>query len=70
MLRYEVKVLVERESQKGMVIGKGGAVIREAGTQAREELEALFGAHVHLDTKVKVDRDWQRRAHALDRLGF
>jgi GTPase len=70
VLRYEVKVLVERESQKGMVIGKGGAVIREAGTRAREELEALFGAHVHLDTKVKVDRDWQRRAHALDRLGF
>jgi GTP-binding protein Era len=70
VLRYEVKVLVERESQKGMVIGKGGGVIREAGTQAREELEALFGAHVHLDTKVKVDRDWQRRAHALDRLGF
>jgi GTP-binding protein Era len=70
VLRYEVKVLVERDSQKGMVIGKGGAVIREAGTLAREELEALFGAHVHLDTKVKVERDWQRRSHALDRLGF
>ena len=70
VLRFEVKVLVERESQKGMVIGKGGAVIREAGTLAREELEALFGAHVHLDTKVKVERDWQRRSHALDRLGF
>jgi GTP-binding protein Era len=53
-----------------MVIGKGGAVIKEAGTLAREELEALLGAHVHLDTKVKVERDWQRRAHSLDRLGF
>ncbi len=70
VLRYEVRVLVERESQKGMVIGKGGAVIREAGTLARLELEALLGVHVHLETKVKVDRDWQRRAHALDRLGF
>jgi GTP-binding protein Era len=70
ILRFEVRVLVERESQKGMVIGKGGAVIKEAGTQARQELEALLGAHVHLDTKVKVERDWQRRAHALDRLGF
>jgi GTP-binding protein Era len=70
VLRYEVKVLVERDSQKGMVIGKGGAVIREAGTLARAELEALFGAHVHLDTKVKVERDWQRRSHALDRLGY
>jgi GTP-binding protein Era len=70
VLRYEVKVLVERDSQKGMVIGKGGAVIKEAGAAARHELEALFGARVHLETKVKVERDWQRRTHALDRLGF
>ena len=63
-------MLVERESQKGMVIGKGGAVIKEAGTLAREELEALLGAQVFLDTTVKVERDWQRRAHALDRLGY
>jgi GTP-binding protein Era len=70
VLRFEVKVLVERESQKGMVIGKGGAVIKEAGTLAREELEALLGVQVFLDTAVKVERDWQRRAHALDRLGY
>jgi GTP-binding protein Era len=70
VLRYEVKVLVERDSQKGMVIGKGGRVIKEAGTLAREELEALLGAPVFLDTSVKVERDWQRRAHALDRLGY
>jgi len=70
VLRFEVRVLVERESQKGMVIGRGGSVIKAAGTQARAELEALFGAHVHLETKVKVERDWQRRAHALDRLGY
>ncbi len=70
ILRYEVRVLVERESQKGMVIGKGGVVIKQAGMLAREELEALLGAPVFLDTKVKVERDWQRRAHALDRLGY
>jgi GTP-binding protein Era len=70
VLRYEVRVLVERDSQKGMVIGKGGAVIKDAGTLARHELEALLGARVHLDTKVVVERDWQRRAHALDRLGY
>jgi len=70
VLRYEVKVLVERDSQKGMVIGKGGAVIKEAGTLAREELEALLGTQVFLDTAVKVERDWQRRAHSLDRLGY
>jgi GTP-binding protein Era len=70
VLRFEVKVLVERESQKGIVIGRGGAVIKEAGTDARRELEALLGAQVFLDTSVKVERDWQRRAHALDRLGY
>ena len=70
ILRYEVKVLVERDSQKGMVIGKGGVVIKQAGMLAREELEALLGAPVFLDTKVKVERDWQRRAHSLDRLGY
>jgi GTP-binding protein Era len=70
VLRYEVRVLVERDSQKGMVIGKGGQVIKQAGTLAREELEALLGAPVYLETSVKVERDWQRRAHALDRLGY
>jgi GTP-binding protein Era len=70
VLRFEVRILVERESQKGMVIGKGGAVLKEAGTLARRELEALLGARVHLATQVKVEKDWQRRSHALDRLGF
>jgi GTP-binding protein Era len=70
VLRYGVVVRVERDSQKGIVIGKGGTVIRDAGTKARKELETLLGARVYLETKVKVDPDWQRRAHALDRLGL
>jgi GTP-binding protein Era len=70
ILRFRVVVRVERDSQKGIVIGKGGTVIRDAGTEARRELETLLGAHVHLDTTVRVDRDWQRRAHTLDRLGL
>jgi GTP-binding protein Era len=70
IVRLRAQILVERESQKGIVIGKGGAVLKEAGTKAREELEALLGARVYLETKVKVERDWQRRAHSLDRLGF
>jgi GTPase len=45
-------------------------VIKEAGTAARLELEALFGTRVHLETHVKVDKDWQRRPDALDRLGL
>lgn len=70
ILRYRVVVRVERDSQKGIVIGKGGAVIRDAGTKARHELEVLLGARVYLETRVRVDPDWQRRAHALDRLGL
>ena len=56
-----VTIRVERESQKGIVIGKGGAVLKEACTNARKELEALLGTRVFMDTRVKVDRDWQRR---------
>jgi GTP-binding protein Era len=40
------------------------------GTEAREEIEVLFGRRVFLDLRVKVEKDWQRRAHALERLGF
>jgi GTP-binding protein Era len=70
ILRFRAVVRVERDSQKGIVIGKGGTVIRDAGTAARHELERLFGARVYLETTVKVDKEWQRRAHALDRLGL
>ena len=70
VLRVSARILVERESQKGMVIGRGGQVLKEAGTRAREELERLLGTRVYLETRVSVERDWQRRAHALDRLGY
>jgi GTPase len=70
LLVLRAVVRVERDSQKGIVIGKGGAVIRDAGTAARTELEAILGIKVHLETHVKVDKDWQRRPDALDRLGL
>jgi GTPase len=70
LLAVRVIVRVERESQKGIVIGKGGAVLKAAGTAARRELEALLGMRVHLETRVKVEPDWQRRAGSLDRLGL
>jgi GTP-binding protein Era len=68
LLAMRVVVRVERESQKAIVIGKGGARIKAAGTAARLELEALLGVRVHLETRVKVEPGWQRRAAALDRL--
>ena len=64
--RIRCEVLVERESQKGIVIGKGGAVLKQAGTAVREQLPP--GAFIEL--VVRVDKDWQRRPRALDRLGY
>ncbi len=70
VVHIEGTVYVERPSQKGIVIGKGGTLLRDVGAAARRDLEALFGAPVFLDLRVKVERDWQRRDQLLDRLGF
>jgi GTP-binding protein Era len=70
ILRLRADISVERDSQKGIVIGRGGRVLKDAGTAARQELEALLGVRVYLETRVRVERDWQRRAQALDRLGY
>ena len=55
-----VNVFVERDSQKAIVIGRGGSRLREVGTNARRGIEALLGQRVHLDLHVKVAKDWQR----------
>jgi GTP-binding protein Era len=63
-------LFVERASQKPIVLGRGGSVLREIGTRARAELEALFGTQVYLDLRVKVAKEWQRDPRQLARLGF
>lgn len=70
LVRIHCLVLVERDSQKGIVIGKGGEMLKRIGTQARGELEALLGEKVFLVLRVKVLRDWQRDPKALQRLGY
>ncbi len=65
-----MRLYVERESQKGIVIGKGGKLLAAAGAEARAELEALLGTQVYLDLRVRVEKDWQHRSGLLDRLGF
>jgi GTPase len=62
-------LLVETESQKQIVVGKGGAIVREIGTRARPEIEALVGHKVFLELVVKVRPRWRRDEAALDRLG-
>jgi GTP-binding protein Era len=64
--RIRCEILVERESQKGIVIGKHGSVLKRVGTSVREQLPE--GAYLELF--VKVDKDWQRRSKALERLGY
>jgi GTPase len=61
---------VERDSQKGIVIGKGGVRLREVGTAARGQIEKLLGTKVFLDLRVKVAKNWQRDPKQLGRLGF
>ena len=61
---------VERDSQKGIVIGKGGERLREVGTAARMQIEKLLGTKVYLDLRVKVAKNWQRDPKQLGRLGF
>jgi GTPase len=61
---------VERDSQKGIVIGKGGGMLKSIGARAREELELILGTRVWLDLRVKLMKEWQRDPKALDRLGY
>jgi GTP-binding protein Era len=73
--REDVRVVhanlyVERDSQKGIVIGKGGEVLKSIGARAREELEPKLGTRVFLELRVKLMKEWQRDAKALARLGY
>lgn len=70
LLAVYASLVVERESQKAIVIGRGGTRLREVGTRARSEIEALVGRKVYLDLHVKVAQDWQRDPKLLGRLGF
>jgi len=70
LLDIHANVFVERQSQKGIVIGHKGSRLREVGTAAREQIEAMLGTPVYLDLHVKVAKDWQRDPRQLRRLGF
>ncbi|MCB1264111.1 MAG: GTPase Era [Mycobacterium sp.] len=63
-------IYVERDSQKGIVIGRGGARLKQVGTTARRQIEKLLGTKVYLDLRVKVAKNWQQDPKLLGRLGF
>ena len=64
------ELYVERQTQKAIVIGAGGARLKDVGTRARRQIEALLGTKVYLDLHVKIAKDWQRNPRQLRRLGF
>jgi GTPase len=70
LLDVRANLFVERSSQKGIVIGHQGSRLREVGTAARRQIEALLGTPVYLDLHVKIAKDWQRDPRQLRRLGF
>jgi GTPase len=70
LVKVHASLVVERDSQKGIVIGRGGETLKTIGSRAREEMELLVGTKVFLDLRVKVLKEWQRDPRALERLGF
>lgn len=70
LTRIYAKIVVERDSQKGIVIGKGGEMLKRIGTNARIELQTLLESRVHLEIFVKVEKDWTKTTRGLRRVGF
>lgn len=70
LMSIAARIHVETESQKGIVIGKKGAMIKKIGVAAREEIEARFGVRVFLDLRVRVEKNWSKDPRSLRRLGY
>lgn len=70
LVDVDATIYVERDSQRGIVIGKNGAMVREIGTAARRDIEALLGSQINLQLWVKVKRDWRNKEGALTELGY
>ncbi len=70
ILRISAQIYVERDSQKGIIIGKGGASLKKVGTEARRDLEAFFGKKVFLETHVKVAGNWRKEKNRLRQFGY
>ncbi len=70
IIKIRAEIFCEKDSHKGIIIGKGGAALKKVGTWAREDLEAFFGVQVHLDLWVKVKENWRDNASLLNSFGF
>ncbi len=63
-------IYVERDSQKGIIIGKGGSMLKRIGTEARKDIEKFFDKRVYLELFVKVEKDWRNRENKLRAFGY
>ncbi len=70
IIRIRAVIMVERETQKGIIIGHKGAALKKVGIQARQEMEKFFGKQIHLETFVKVNKNWRTDARQLKRFGY
>jgi len=70
IIRMRAEIYVERQTQKGIIIGKNGEAIKKVGIQAREDLEKFFEKQVYLETFVKVEEDWRKRESVLRKFGY
>ncbi|MGM0947010.1 MAG: GTPase Era [Bacteroidota bacterium] len=70
IIRIRASIFVERNSQKGILIGEKGKMLKKVGTEAREDMEAFFGKKVFLETHVKVEPDWRKNKSKLKKFGY
>jgi len=70
IIRIAAEIFVERQSQKGILIGKGGEMLKKVGTEARKDMEVFFNKKIFLEQFVKVQQDWRRKKDTLSRLGY
>ncbi len=70
IIRIRAEIFVERRSQKGIIIGKGGAALKKVGIAARQDLEKFFQKQVHLETFVKIAEDWRKKERQLKNFGY
>ncbi|MBO4370865.1 MAG: GTPase Era [Paludibacteraceae bacterium] len=70
LIRINAMIIVERDSQKGIIIGKGGAMLKKVGSAARQDIEAFFEKKVFLELFVKVEKDWRNRDKQLKQFGY
>lgn len=69
-VHIEATIYVERDLQKGIVIGKGGKKLKEVGKRARRDIEMLLGSKVYLELWVKVQRDWRNKVNFIRQIGY